>query len=295
VILDELRTRCAELAAGAGSVRVVAEAVPALARALAATPPPDPDPEAELLGAGREATAAYWLCLDAINFGSGWFPSLRKRPGRSGYFAVAIPLRERFAARGPWRADELVALTGAEMARVLGQDARHPLMELFAGSLRSLGERVGARGGTFAGVVDGAAGSAAALVSELAGWPCFADPFLKRAQLAAWDLHRSGVARFGDVDRLTCFADNLVPHVLRVDGVLALEAELAARIDRGQLLEHGSREEVELRAGAVHAVELLAAELSGVSPAELDLLLWNRGQGPRYRSLPRPRCRCTAY
>ncbi len=42
----------------------------------------------------------YMLTLDAINFGSGWFPTLRKRPGCSGYFTVAWALADRFRARG---------------------------------------------------------------------------------------------------------------------------------------------------------------------------------------------------
>ncbi|MEZ5167114.1 MAG: hypothetical protein R2695_11730 [Acidimicrobiales bacterium] len=33
------------------------------------------------------------LSLDAINFGSGYFPYLRKRPGMSGYHTVASSLR----------------------------------------------------------------------------------------------------------------------------------------------------------------------------------------------------------
>ena len=33
-----------------------------------------------------DATLAYVVTLDAVNFGSGWFPELRKRPGMSGYF-----------------------------------------------------------------------------------------------------------------------------------------------------------------------------------------------------------------
>ena len=106
------------------------------------------------------------------------------------------------------------------------------------------------------------------MVETLAQWRCFADvsgydgrpvPFLKRAQIAAADLQRAGVADFGDLDRLTMFADNLVPHVLRLDGVLWFDPELVARIERGELIEHGSPEEVEIRACAVHAVELLVA------------------------------------
>ncbi len=124
-------------------------------------------------------------------------------------------------------------------------------------------------------------------------------PFLKRAQIAAADLHRAGSARFADLDRLTMFADNLVPHVLRLDGVLVLDPGLVARIESGQLIEHDSREEIELRACALHAVELIVAALQRIgapsTAAEVDQLLWTRGQGPRYKAVPRHRSRCTAY
>ena len=76
-------------------------------------------------------------------------------------------------------------------------------------------------------------------------------PFFKRAQLAAADLHLQGLAPAGDLARLTLFADNLVPHVLRIDGVLAFDPALVARIDREELLAHDSPEEVEIRACAV--------------------------------------------
>ena len=86
-----------------------------------------------------------------------------------------------------------------------------------------------------------------------------------------------------------------MPHVLRLDGVLALDPDLTARIEAGRLLVHGSAEEVELRAAAVHAVELLAAARPDLTAAEIDAALWNRGREPRYKSRPRPRCRNTAY
>ena len=63
-------------------------------------PEGDPDPEAHLIEGTREELAAFWLTLDAINFGSGWFPTLRKRPGRSGYCTIATGIRDRFAATG---------------------------------------------------------------------------------------------------------------------------------------------------------------------------------------------------
>jgi len=309
VLLDDLRAACATIADRSSSVRIEHARLAAYARALApsvaARVAAPPDPEAELLTGDREARAGFWLCLDAINFGSGWFPTLLKRPGRPGYFAVAIGVRERFARDGAPDARMLSGVEAPEVAAMLGQDPAHPLMALFAAALRDLGEHVGREhGGSFAAVVDGAEGRAVTLVDQLAAWDAFADtssfqelrvPFLKRAQITAADLHRSGVADFADVGELTLFADNLVPHVLRVDGMLRYDSTLRDRIERGDRLEHGSPDEVAIRACAVHAVELLTADLPGVRPCDLDLTLWNRGQASRYRAVPRHRTRCTAY
>jgi hypothetical protein len=117
--------------------------------------------------------------------------------------------------------------------------------------------------------------------------------FYKRAQIVPSDLALAGVARFTDLHRLTIFADNLVPHVLRVEGVLVYDPRLAARVDTGQLLRPGPQER-EIRAGAVRACELLAARL-GVDEQTVDHWLWTRGQDPRYKAVPRHRCRTVFY
>jgi hypothetical protein len=125
--------------------------------------------------------------------------------------------------------------------------------------------------------------------------PYFADAgFYKRAQIAANDLVLAGVADFADVDDLTVFADNFLPHVLRVDGVLVLDDALAARIDAGELIPAGSEEERELRACAVHACERLAARF-GVAPRVLDNWLWNRGLEPAYAARPAHLTRTVFY
>jgi hypothetical protein len=103
------------------------------------------------------------------------------------------------------------------------------------------------------------------------------------------------VARFDDLDRLTIFADNLVPHVLRVDGLLEYDPDLLARINREELIAAGSQEEQEIRACAVHAVELLREQLDGVTSMQLDYVLWNRGQEPDYKAQPRHRTRTVFY
>ncbi len=305
-VLTELRSGCAKIANSAQFVRVDSDRASAYVGTLPVDlPAPTPDPEAHVTTGSREELAAFWLTLDAINFGSGWFPTLRKRDGRSGYYTVATGVRERFAAQGPWTADELATIDAHEIANTLGQDPDHELMALFTGSLNDLGRRVrDDHGGRFAAVPDAAESSAVALVESLSTWDSFADtsrydglevPFLKRAQIVAADLARAGVAAFHDLDRLTMFADNLVPHVLRVDALLTYDDKLLDRIDRGEPIEHGSPEEIEIRACALHAVELLTEQRAGALAADIDALLWHRGHEARYKALPRHRSRCTAY
>jgi len=288
-LLDEVRRSCAEIARTAHSVRIE----PAALGEVRPGPPPALDPEVHYLEGSREEVIAYLVTLDAINFGSGWFPTLRKRDGRSGYFTVASALADRFREHGPWSNAELRALGGPTMAGVLGQEPGHKLMELFAQALRELGGFLGER--SPASLVDSCEGCAERLAETLAGGMPFFDDrgFFKRAQITANDLALAGMAEFRDLDRLTIFADNLVPHVLRVDGVLSYEPDLAARIDAGELLPPG-REEREIRACALHASELIAAELD-VAPRTLDVWLWNRGQEARYKALPRHRTRTVYY
>jgi Potential Queuosine, Q, salvage protein family len=297
---DEVRAACAWVAERAGSARIEEQAIREYAAGL---PLPDAEAAPAPFVDDPETAAAFAICMNAINFGSGWWPTIRKRPGHSGYGTMAAGVTERFAAEGPWTVDELQGMSAERIAEVVAQDAEHPLMQQFAVALRDVGDHIRFdHGRNFLDPAE-TADSIPALAGTFAAWDAFADvstydgreiPFYKRAQLAAADLHRAGLANLPAVDRLTAFADNLVPHVLRVDSILHLDPDLLARIEAKELLEHGSPEEVELRACAVQAVELLAAA-SPFTPAEIDSALWNRGRDPRYKSLPRPRSRNTAY
>jgi len=289
-LCDDVRTRCAAIAEGARFVGIDLDRL----GEVESGPVPVLDPERHFLEGSREAVAAYVLSLDAINFGSGWFPTLRKREDCSGYFTVAWALADRWRAYGSWSNEELVSLDAAAIADVLGQDRDHELMGLYADALRDLGGFLGQRSALE--LVESVERSAERLAEELAGAMAFFGdpPFYKRAQITPSDLALAGVAEFDDLDRLTIFADNVVPHVLRVDGVLRYDPKLAAKIDAGELLAPGSPEEVEIRACAVHAGELIAARLA-VPPRTLDGWLWNRGQAPRYKARPRHRARTVFY
>jgi hypothetical protein len=285
---DQVRESAARIAAGARDVVIDLDRLDVVEPA----PPPVLDPERHYLEGSPSDVASYLLVLDSINFGSGWFPTLRKRPGCSGYYTVAWALADFWRASGGWSNDELLRLSGPEVGRVLGQDEGHELMALYASALRDLGAFLGSRSAL--GFIEEAGGSALQLAQSLVAMPFFDDVgFWKRAQITANDLQLAGIAEFADIDELTIFADNLVPHVLRVDGVLRYSDALATRIDSGELLPPGD-EEREIRACAVHACELIAARLD-VPPRILDVWLWNRGQGERYKSRPRHRTRTVFY
>jgi hypothetical protein len=289
LLTDQVRESCRSIAESARFVSIDLDRLGELEPGS----PPELDAECHYLEGAPDDVADYMLALDTINFGSGWFPTLRKRPGLSGYFTVASALADRWRSAGPWSTSELRALKAADVAAVLGQEPDHELMGLFAEALQDLGRFLDARRAL--DVVAAAGGSAERLATMLAeGMPFFDDRgFWKRAQIAANDLALAGVAEFTDLDRLTIFADNLVPHVLRVDGVLRYDPALAGLIDAGELLPPGE-EEREIRACAVHACELIAAR-TGMPAREIDTALWNKGQAPRYKRVPRHRTRTVFY
>ena len=317
-VFDEVREACASVIAAARHVQIDRERLRAAAAALArvGTPPVVYDTRYHHRGTAQ-STLAFVVTLDAVNFGSGWFPHLCKQGSLSGYLTVAAALKRRFDAIGPFSAAELQAMEASELAGLLGQDLSQPpvreLLQLYARALSDLGGFLLSRfQGSFEALVEETSGSAAELVGLLAAMPFYRDvarydgravPFYKRAQITASDLSTAfggqGLGSFKDVDRLTAFADNLVPHVLRHEGILAVEPALAEHIAREELLPAGSEEEVELRAAAVHAIECLVQEIrargGSTSARALDSAFWTRGQAPEVKARPRHRTRSVYY
>lgn len=318
-VFRRIREACARVASQARFVRIDEAGFERWVDALESDPEGEPsevvDP-AHAFPGDPGATLVYVVTLDAINFGSGWFPELAKRDGKSGYFTVAGGLADHFERHGPWNAVALRRLDADACAEVFGQQQNpgaRELMALFAQALHDLGTWLAARhGGSFTKAIESAGGSAERLVAMLAEMPLYRDvaryagfevPLYKRGQITASDLAAAfggeGLGRFGDIDQLTIFADNLVPHVLRYDGVLDYDAGLLSRIERYELLLPGSPEEVEIRAVALHAVERAVDELRArgveASARNLDTKLWTRGQRPEIKAQPRHRARCAFY
>lgn len=155
---------------------------------------------------------------------------------------------------------------------------------LYAGSGSGTGPDPLAGGGTGGGLID-------RLVTE---FPRFDDTavyegrevvFHKLAQLGIWMLY-GAVPReafpLEDPERLTAFADYILPVALEVMGILRYDAELERTIAAGEPIPARSPEEVEIRAHTIYATELLTEEVNRIRPParqvivpQIDYRLWS--------------------
>ena len=216
----------------------------------------------------------------------GLVPDAPQAAGRSGYFTVAGRSRSASAPR-PWSARSSRD-RGREVAAMLGQDPGHELMRLYAGrcetpaaSSATAGAGPGRGGGRLGERLAGSLARGMPLSTTAA--------FFKRAQLVADDLASPAWPASHDLDRLTIFADNLVPHVLRVDGVLRYDPELARTSTPASRFRQGARG---ARAPRLRRARLRAARRPhGCAAPRSTCSLWNRGQRRPTRRLARHRTR----
>ena len=222
----------------------------------------------------RDRTITYLLVLDTMNF-SFWGGQ------GGGYWQLAESVREVFE-NGDALADpaRLAKMTPARLAELIGP---FPMLDQRARALRELGRH------GFDGLVKrSAAATARALAESLASYADVVEydghdvPILKRAQILPADLHAAGVAHYGDLADLTCFADYKLPQVLRHFGVIEYSEPLRRRVDGLEELPSGDQAETEIRAATVVAVERLREALAQrgreLKAVELDWILWDISQ-----------------
>lgn len=317
-VCARVRRSCCWVAENARHIHIRPEAIYAFVETGITTPAArlEHTPEHHLLGQGAD-TVGYFIILDSINYGSGYFSNLQKLPSLSGYYTIATLLKERCVQSGVPSALELTKVTPEWCGNVFRQDLSVPdmkeLMTCYAASLHELGVYLLRRfGGSYTRMVEAAKGDANRMLQILTSLTGFQDvqlyrgrhiAFYKRAQIAVHDLaiafNNDGWGAFEGINGLTAFADNVLPHVLRLEGVLEYDADLAQRIDAGVPLPHGCDQEVELRACSVHAVSLLTEALRArggdVHDRELDYILWNRGHTGAFQESRRHVTKSTSY
>lgn len=108
--------------------------------------------------------------------------------------------------------------------------------------------------------------------------------FNKRAQLAAAEIHgrllSERITAFEDIEKLTAFADYVLPKGLRSMGIIQYSHDLAARVDGGVLIPKNSREELEIRAASIHAFDKLLKGVNSlrqdkINTLHLDYTIWS--------------------
>lgn len=116
----------------------------------------------------------------------------------------------------------------------------------------------------------------------------------KLAQLTVQALHcalgqygQLGEYSIKDLDTITVCADYQLPRQLRDLNVLTYSNNLAYTVDNEELIEKNSLKELEIRASAVYAAQLLRdninsyrldEELQPISSLEIDYFLWSSGR-----------------
>ena len=309
----EVRQTVQRVAEESRHVRINAEAVEAFVEHLCSQEFRIPAWDSDHHFRGRdEETVAYLLVLDTLNF-CFWPPPGKSRweieyEGKtfSGYYALAVSLKRAMEEDSPVTdAGYLARMSLSDLRRILGGRGELQLMDRRLENVRELG-RVLLENfeGKAHQLVASARQSAVALVRTLSLFlSSFRDVgtyrgekvfFYKRAQLLAADLHGALEGKswgaFHDIGELTAFADYKLPQVLRQMGVLEYSRELGDKVDRLELLQAGSPEEVEIRANTVWAVELIRRELKGrgkdLTAPEIDWTLWTMGQSDEFRAKP---------
>ena len=259
------------------------------------------------IGSDAEQAVDFILTANAINFA---FTDFRTHA----VFAVKYggklwsDAEAMFACMKRALEEGIPLLQGAYLSRVTKKDLADifrgniemPMLDERAEILRALGTVLEERyGGHFVNFVqeasprlyDGGNGLIEKLAAE---FPRFRDVsrydghevrFYKLAQLAIWILYSTlaprGAFRLEDPEKMTAFADYIVPAALRVMGILQYSSALETAIRSRRLIPRDSTQEIEIRAHSVYATALLTEEINRLRPAEkrviipqIDARLW---------------------
>eukprot|EP01080_Neovahlkampfia_damariscottae_P011843 gene11843-5173_t len=115
--------------------------------------------------------------------------------------------------------------------------------------------------------------------------------FLKKAQLVIGELYynlkdKNKLFQFPDIDKLTLFADNVIPCVLIKEGILQISETLKSKIEnKKEIFE----EDIDLRSGSIIAGQkIIKLSNKKINSVELDFYLWGiLGKEKEFKKLER--------
>ncbi|KAK9479218.1 hypothetical protein V1514DRAFT_292118 [Lipomyces japonicus] len=260
---------------------------------------------------GRASTQRFTVVLD----GQEW----------TGYWSLCAAVNRAIEQDGIDITNPAVwnTLSDADLAAVFRSDTKEqvPMLSERIACMRQAGQVLTDNfDGSFANVIDFAAGSAVGLVNLIVKWfACFRDEvtykgrsvrILKRAQILVSDIwacfDQASYGSFHDIDQITMFADYRVPQILHSLGVIKYSAQLEKHVRDLELLEYGSDREVELRGCSIWSVELIKLQILAAHPGQninsvlIDFYLWDtakeiQGKSEIQNAIPCHRTRSIFY
>jgi hypothetical protein len=186
----------------------------------------------------------------------------------------------------------LAKVTRPEMVKIFAGNMEIPMLDEKMAVFHQAGEVLASKyGGRFVNFVKSCPprlyGEGNGLVDRLVKeFPRFNDvsqydgyevKFYKLAQLGYWDMY-SGLGSTGgfkleDPQKLSAFADYIVPVALRLMGMTSYSPGLEKAVDSYQMIPRDSREEIEIRAHSLYATALLAEEVNKIRPADRQVII----------------------
>jgi putative queuosine salvage protein len=194
----------------------------------------------------------------------------------------------------------LMRITRRDLEKIFAGNIEMPMLEEKMGLFRQVGEVLAAKyGGRYYNFIrscpprlyDNGKGLVERLAAE---FPRYNDvslydghevKFYKLAQLGFWQIYSglrtAGGFRLEDPEKMTAFADYIVPVALRVMHITSYSPALEHAINSYQLIPRDSRQEIEIRAHCLYATALLADEINKLRPPsqqviipQIDARLW---------------------
>jgi len=194
----------------------------------------------------------------------------------------------------------LAKITRPQMEKVFAGNMEMPMLEEKLALLREVGAVLAAKyDGRYYNFIRSCPprlyGNGKGLVERLAAeFPRYNDvsmydgheiKFYKLTQLGFWQIYSglkdTGAFKLEDPQKMTAFADYIVPVALRVMGITSYSPALEKAINTFEMIPRDSPQEIEIRAHCLYATALLADEINKLRPEgeqviipQIDARLW---------------------
>lgn len=236
--------------------------------------------------------AIDWIfVLDTLNF-SFWTDTGAKKwkvNGETGYFAFCAAVQRAIDEGKPMWDPKYYSQITREEAEIIFQGDDEIIIPLIEDRVKSLQQAgkilLDKYKGTFAECIKSCGGSAKKLlkliVDEFESYRDEADyeghriSIYKRAQILIGDIwacfEGQELGKFHDIESITMFADYRIPQVLVHFGAMRYSNSLMSKLKSDEPLKQGSKEEVEIRACSIEAVEQVCDEVQQLIKADPKL------------------------